>query len=81
MKILNTGTADFIVKDKRGNSVRLEPAQSVEVSEDTARRLRVYPFIKIVEEVKVEPEPIKEEVKAEPKKKSRKKKNGIPNND
>ena len=48
---------------------------------DTARRLRVYPFIKIVEEVKVEPEPTKEEVKVEPKKKSRKKKNGIPNND
>lgn len=83
MKILNAGTADFIVKDKRGNSVRLEPSQTVEVTEETARRLKPYPFIKIVQEVKTEvPKPeVKPEVKTEPKKKSKKRKNGVSNND
>lgn len=81
MKIVNTGTADLIVKDKRGNSVRLEPSQMVEVSEETARRLRVYPFVKIVQEVKPKIEEHIEEPKVEPKKKSRKRKNGISNND
>lgn len=79
MKILNAGTADFIVKDKRGNFVTLEPSKMVDVTEQTAKRMRVYPFIKIIEDVKVEVKP-EVEVK-EPKKKSRKRKNGIPNND
>ena len=83
MKILNAGTADIIVKDKRGNSVRLEPSQAVEVAEDTARKLRAYPFIKIIQEVKTEvPKEVEaKEVKAEPKKKSKKRKNGVSNND
>lgn len=84
MKILNAGTADIIVKDKRGNSVRLEPSQTIEVTEDTARKLKPYPFIKIIREVKPEvPKEVEvnEEVKAEPKKKSRKRKNVLSNND
>ena len=80
MKIINTGTADFIVRDKRGNSVRLEPTQTVEVTEDTARRLAPYSFIKVVKEVEAKPE-VPKEVKAEPKKKSKKRKNGVSNND
>lgn len=80
MKILNAGTADFIVKDKRGNFVTLEPSKMVDVTEQTAKRLRVYPFIKIIEEVKSEV-PKDVEVKVEPKKKSRKRKNGLSNND
>lgn len=72
MKILNAGTADFIVRDKRGNSVVLEPKNTVEVTESTGNKIaRVYPFIKIVEEPKkVEP---KEEVSRETKKPKRKK--------
>ena len=49
-----------------------------EISEDTARRIKVYPFIKIVEEVKPE---VKEEPKVEVKqKKSKKRKDGLSNN-
>lgn len=77
MKILNAGTADFIVKDKRGNFVTLEPSKMVDVTEQTAKRMRVYPFIKIIEEVKSE---VPKDVKVEPKKKSKKRKD-VPNND
>ena len=53
MKILNTGTADFIVKDKRGNSVVVEPSKTVDVLDKTAFKVaRIYPFIKIIEEPK-----------------------------
>lgn len=82
MKILNAGTADFIVKDKRGNFVTLEPSKMVDVTEQTAKRMRVYPFIKIIEEAKSEvPKDVevKTEVK-EPKKKSKKRKD-VSNND
>ena len=82
MKILNTGTANFIVRDKRGNSVCLEPKQTVEVDEKVGRKVaRVYSYIKIVEEpVKKVEEPIEEPKEVEKPKKSKRKKN-VSNND
>lgn len=69
MKILNTGTANFIVRDKRGNSVCLEPKQTVEVTDEKAFKIaRVYSYIKIVEEKSVvKTEEKTEEVKEETK--------------
>lgn len=78
MKILNTGTANFIVRDKRGNSVCLEPTQTVEVEEKVGRKVaRVYSYIKIVEE------PVKkvEEPKEVEKPKKSKRKKNVSNND
>lgn len=82
MKILNTGTANFIVRDKRGNSVCLEPTQTVEVEEKVGRKVaRVYSYIKIVEEpVKKVEEPIEEPKEVEKPKKAKRKKN-VSNND
>lgn len=72
MKIINEGTANFIVRDKRGNSVCLEPKHTVEVEEKTGLKVaRVYSYIKIIEEKPVVKEEIienKVEVKAKKKK-------------
>ena len=78
MKILNTGTANFIVRDKRGNSVCLEPKHTVEVEEKVGRKVaRVYSYIKIVEEKPIEVPKVEEkkdeEVVEKPKKAKRKK--------
>jgi len=78
MKIINEGTANFIVRDKRGNSVCLEPKHTVEVEEKVGRKVaRVYSYIKIVEEKPVEVPKVEEkkdeEVVEKPKKAKRKK--------
>ena len=82
MKIKNIGNSNFILKDKRGNVVLLEPSFTVDVDDSLgAKFIRIYPFIK---EVKVE-KPKKVEVKEvevsreTPKKKSKRKKDGISN--
>ena len=63
MKIKNIGTANFVVKDKRGNSVTLEPNCTVEVDEKIGKKVvRVYSFIQEIVEKKDE---IKEVVKEE----------------
>lgn len=82
MKILNAGTANFIVRDKRGNSVCLEPTKTVEVADNIGRKVaRVYSYIKIVEEKPIETPKVetKEEVVEKPKKAKRKK--NVSNND
>lgn len=76
MKILNAGTANFIVRDKRGNSVCLEPTKTVEVADNIGRKVaRVYSYIKIVEEKPIEKVEEKkvEEIIEKPKKAKRKK--------
>lgn len=70
MKIKNIGTANFIVRDIRGNVISLEPNCSVEVEDRLGVKLkRVYYFIQEVavqKEVK-EVKEVKEEVKVDEK--------------
>lgn len=74
MKIINEGTANFIVRDKRGNSVCLEPKHTVEVEEKVGRKVaRVYSYIKIIEEKPIETPKVEEVVVEKPKKNKRKK--------
>jgi hypothetical protein len=66
MKILNTSSANFIVKDKRGNTVILEPNMTVEITEQVGKKVTRYPFIKVLQEPKKETKiEVKEEVKEE----------------
>lgn len=62
MKIKNIGTANFVVRDIRGNVISLEPNCSIEVEDKLGAKFkRVYDFI---QEVAVQKE-VKEEVKEE----------------
>lgn len=80
MKIKNIGNSNFILKDKRGNTVNLEPSNVVEVVDEIGRKFtNVYPFIiEVKEPKKVEEEVV---VPRETKKKVKRKKNELPNND
>lgn len=83
MKIKNIGNSNFILKDKRGNTVIVEPSFTIDVDDAKGRKLvRIYSNLEEVkEQPKVEPKvvekaEIKEEVKEvvkEPKKKKGKK--------
>ena len=75
MKIKNIGNSNFLLKDKRGNTVNL-----VEVVDEIGRKFtNVYPFIiEVKEPKKVEEEVV---VPRETKKKVKRKKNELPNND
>lgn len=65
MKIKNIGTANFVVRDIRGNVISLEPNCSVEVEDKLGAKLkRVYNFIQEVA-VQKEVKEVKEEVKEE----------------
>ena len=86
MKIKNIGTSNFILKDKRGNTIILEPSREVDVDDRLgAKFTKIYPFIK---EIKVEKpvQPKTEEPKVEdvsretPKKKTKRKKDELSNN-
>ena len=67
MKIKNIGQSNFMLTDKRGNSIVLEPSFTADVEDGKARKLlRVYPFLKEVE--KAEPKiEVKKETKDEEK--------------
>lgn len=60
MKIKNIGNANFILVDKRGNSVTLEPSFTSDVDDAKGRKLlRMYPTL---QEVKPELKKIEEKV-------------------
>ena len=79
MKILNNGLSNIVVKDKRGCEIVLEPNRSVEVTEETGKKLSRYSFIKVLQEkpkevkIEVQQETKEEEKKVEVKPKKRKK--------
>lgn len=61
MKIKNIGNANFILVDKRGNNVTLEPSFTADVDDAKGRKLlRTYPTLQ-----EVKPELKKVEEKAE----------------
>lgn len=84
MIIENIGTSNFILKDKRGNTIILEPSLSVEVDDKVgAKLLGRYSFLK---EIKIEKPVIEKIEKVEnvsretPKKKTKRKKDELSNN-
>lgn len=74
MKIKNIGNANFILVDKRGNNITLEPSFTTDVDDAKGRKLlRIYPTLqevkpelKKVEEKVEKVEDVKEEVKEKP---------------
>lgn len=63
MKIKNIGKSNFMLKDKRGNSIILEPSFTVDVDDEKGKKLvRFYPTL---EEVKEEKKEVKAEAKEE----------------
>lgn len=86
MIIENIGTSNFILKDKRGNTIILEPSLSVEVDDKVgAKLLGRYSFLK---EIKIEkPKVVIEKIekvenvsRETPKKKTKRKKDELSNN-
>ena len=66
MKVTNNGFSTFTVRDKRGNIIFLESKQSVEIEDSLGYKLqkvKAYDFLSFEEKK----EPVKVEVKAEPK--------------
>ena len=66
MKIKNIGTANFVVKDIRGNVVTLEPSCVIEIDDAKGKKLtKIYSTLQEVKEAKKEVVEVKE-VKEKP---------------